>query len=156
MSAPCAPAVSLPGPVDAVAGLGSTGFPPPPPFQACASSHSLCSNLSSTWSLSEFPSPLVGPEAAGEVAFSGGSEPHTSVRCPPTQTWGGTENVLELPTQSGVQAPAAHFTGRTQAPGGQEASLSSPRATCGGRGRGARRAAPVPGARLWSGPGRVH
>lgn len=46
-------------------------------WQACTSSHSLCSNLSSTWSLSEFPSPLGGPEAPGEA---GGSEPHTSVR----------------------------------------------------------------------------
>lgn len=48
--------------------------------QACASSHSLCSNLSSTWSLSEFPSPLGGPEAAGEAAIVRGPEPHTSVR----------------------------------------------------------------------------
>uniref|UniRef100_A0A4X1UVI5 Uncharacterized protein n=1 Tax=Sus scrofa TaxID=9823 RepID=A0A4X1UVI5_PIG len=39
-----------------------------PYLKACASSHSLCSNLSSTWSLSEFPSPLGGPEAAGEAA----------------------------------------------------------------------------------------
>uniref|UniRef100_A0A4X1UWR0 CARD domain-containing protein n=1 Tax=Sus scrofa TaxID=9823 RepID=A0A4X1UWR0_PIG len=49
-----------------------------PYLKACASSHSLCSNLSSTWSLSEFPSPLGGPEAAGEAAAVGGSEPHAS------------------------------------------------------------------------------
>lgn len=52
-------------------------------WQACASSHSLCSNLSSTWSLSEFPSPPGGPEAAGEA---GGSEAHTSVSCHLPQT----------------------------------------------------------------------
>uniref|UniRef100_A0A2K6P587 Caspase recruitment domain-containing protein 10 n=1 Tax=Rhinopithecus roxellana TaxID=61622 RepID=A0A2K6P587_RHIRO len=49
-------------------------------LKACASSHSLCSNLSSTWSLSEFPSPLGGPEATGEAAVMGGPEPHNSVR----------------------------------------------------------------------------
>uniref|UniRef100_A0A2K5NQA5 Caspase recruitment domain-containing protein 10 n=1 Tax=Cercocebus atys TaxID=9531 RepID=A0A2K5NQA5_CERAT len=49
-------------------------------LKACASSHSLCSNLSSTWSLSEFPSPLGGPEAPGEAAVMGGPEPHNSVR----------------------------------------------------------------------------
>lgn len=57
-------------------GLGPTHLLPCL-WQACTSSHSLCSNLSSTWSLSEFPSPLGGPEAPGEA---GGSEPHTSVR----------------------------------------------------------------------------
>lgn len=72
-------------------------------WQACASSHSLCSNLSSTWSLSEFPSPLGGPEATGET---GGSEPHTSVRCYLPQIQGSlrisyvanTHSVPSLPT----------------------------------------------------------
>ena len=65
--------------------------PPPSPFccQACASSHSLCSNLSSTWSLSEFPPLLGGPEAAGEAAVMGGSEPHTSVRHLPSLSVSG-------------------------------------------------------------------
>ena len=68
-----------------VAGPGPALLTAPSPFplQACASSHSLCSNLSSTWSLSEFPAPLGGPEAAGEAAVVGGPEPHTSVRCLP-------------------------------------------------------------------------
>uniref|UniRef100_A0A4X2JZK7 Caspase recruitment domain-containing protein 10 n=1 Tax=Vombatus ursinus TaxID=29139 RepID=A0A4X2JZK7_VOMUR len=45
--------------------------------QACNSSHSLCSNLSSTWSLSECPSLLGSLDVAGETTTSGGSEPHT-------------------------------------------------------------------------------
>ncbi|XP_043821098.1 caspase recruitment domain-containing protein 10 [Dromiciops gliroides] len=45
-------------------------------MKACNSSHSLCSNLSSTWSLSECPSLLGSPDVAGETT-SGGSEPHT-------------------------------------------------------------------------------
>lgn len=72
-----------------VAGPGTALLTSSLPFlsQACTSSHSLCSNLSSTWSLSEFPSPLGGPEAAGEATVMGGSEPHTSVRRLPTWIW---------------------------------------------------------------------
>ncbi|XP_074082974.1 caspase recruitment domain-containing protein 10 isoform X2 [Macrotis lagotis] len=46
-------------------------------MKACNSSHSLCSNLSSTWSLSECPSLLGSPDVAGDTPTSGGSEPHT-------------------------------------------------------------------------------
>lgn len=65
-----------------VAGPGPARLTSSLPFrsQACTSSHSLCSNLSSTWSLSEFPSPLGGPDAVGEATALGGSEPYISVR----------------------------------------------------------------------------
>ncbi|XP_068938193.1 caspase recruitment domain-containing protein 10 isoform X1 [Petaurus breviceps papuanus] len=46
-------------------------------MKACNSSHSLCSNLSSTWSLSECPSLLGSPDVAGETTTSGRSEPRT-------------------------------------------------------------------------------
>ncbi|XP_071465606.1 caspase recruitment domain-containing protein 10 isoform X1 [Marmota flaviventris] len=72
-----------------------------PCLQACASSHSLCSNLSSTWSLSEFPSPPVGPEAAGEVAFSGGSEPHTSEEATDSEKEINRLSILPFPPSAG-------------------------------------------------------
>ncbi|KAF7460146.1 caspase recruitment domain-containing protein 10 isoform X3 [Marmota monax] len=72
-----------------------------PCLKACASSHSLCSNLSSTWSLSEFPSPLVGPEAAGEVAFSGGSEPHTSEEATDSEKEINRLSILPFPPSAG-------------------------------------------------------
>ncbi|KAM8981263.1 caspase recruitment domain-containing protein 10 isoform X2 [Sarcophilus harrisii] len=46
-------------------------------MKACNSSHSLCSNLSSTWSLSECPSLFGSLDVPGETTPSGGSEPHT-------------------------------------------------------------------------------
>ncbi|XP_051817796.1 caspase recruitment domain-containing protein 10 [Antechinus flavipes] len=46
-------------------------------MKACNSSHSLCSNLSSTWSLSECPSLLGSLDVPGETTPSGGSEPRT-------------------------------------------------------------------------------
>ncbi|XP_074127725.1 caspase recruitment domain-containing protein 10 isoform X2 [Sminthopsis crassicaudata] len=46
-------------------------------MKACNSSHSLCSNLSSTWSLSECPSLFGSLDVAGETTPSGGSEPRT-------------------------------------------------------------------------------
>ncbi|KAM5174951.1 caspase recruitment domain-containing protein 10 [Callospermophilus lateralis] len=72
-----------------------------PCLKACASSHSLCSNLSSTWSLSEFPSPLVGPEAAGEVAVSGGSEPHTSEEATDSEKEINRLSILPFPPSAG-------------------------------------------------------
>lgn len=85
-------------------GLGPAHpLPPLILWQACASSHSLCSNLSSTWSLSEFPSPLGGPEATGEA---GGSEPHTSVRCHLPQSRGSLGLPYVVPTHSVSTLPA--------------------------------------------------
>ncbi|XP_038612810.1 caspase recruitment domain-containing protein 10 [Tachyglossus aculeatus] len=47
-------------------------------MKACTSSHSLCSNVSSTWSLSECcPSLLGAPEGPGEATVPGGSEQQT-------------------------------------------------------------------------------
>lgn len=88
-------------------GLGHAHpLPPLLLWQACASSHSLCSNLSSTWSLSEFPSPPGGPEATGEA---GGSEPHTSVRCHLPQTQGTLGLPYVVPTHSVSTFPATAF-----------------------------------------------
>ncbi|XP_021039347.1 caspase recruitment domain-containing protein 10 [Mus caroli] len=67
-------------------------------LKACASSHSLCSNLSSTWSLSEFPSPLGGPEATGEV---GGSEPHTSEEATDSEKEINRLSILPFPPSAG-------------------------------------------------------
>ncbi|XP_052495934.1 caspase recruitment domain-containing protein 10 isoform X1 [Budorcas taxicolor] len=69
--------------------------------QACASSHSLCSNLSSTWSLSEFPSPLGGPEAAGEAAVVGGPEPHTSEEAMDNEKEINRLSILPFPPSAG-------------------------------------------------------
>uniref|UniRef100_A0A8C2W3T6 Caspase recruitment domain-containing protein 10 n=2 Tax=Chinchilla lanigera TaxID=34839 RepID=A0A8C2W3T6_CHILA len=70
-------------------------------LKACASSHSLCSNFSSTWSLSEFPSPLGGPEAAGEVAVVGGSEPHTSEEATDSEKEINRLSILPFPPSAG-------------------------------------------------------
>lgn len=67
-------------------------------LKACTSSHSLCSNLSSTWSLSEFPSPLGGPEAAGEA---GGSEPHTSEEATDSEKEINRLSILPFPPSAG-------------------------------------------------------
>ncbi|XP_038935188.1 caspase recruitment domain-containing protein 10 isoform X4 [Rattus norvegicus] len=67
-------------------------------LKACASSHSLCSNLSSTWSLSEFPSPLGGPEATGET---GGSEPHTSEEATDSEKEINRLSILPFPPSAG-------------------------------------------------------
>lgn len=67
-------------------------------LKACASSHSLCSNLSSTWSLSEFPSPLGGPEATGEA---GGSEPHTSEEATDSEKEINRLSILPFPPSAG-------------------------------------------------------
>ncbi|XP_021509697.2 caspase recruitment domain-containing protein 10 isoform X2 [Meriones unguiculatus] len=67
-------------------------------LKACASSHSLCSNLSSTWSLSEFPSPLGGPEAPGEA---GGSEPHTSEEATDSEKEINRLSILPFPPSAG-------------------------------------------------------
>ncbi|XP_047642296.1 caspase recruitment domain-containing protein 10 isoform X5 [Phacochoerus africanus] len=72
-----------------------------PYLKACASSHSLCSNLSSTWSLSEFPSPLGGPEAAGEVAAVGGSEPHASEEATDSEKEINRLSILPFPPSAG-------------------------------------------------------
>ncbi|XP_020018203.2 caspase recruitment domain-containing protein 10 isoform X1 [Castor canadensis] len=71
-----------------------------PCLKACASSHSLCSNLSSTWSLSEFPSPLGGPEAAGE-ASAGGSEPHTLEEVTDSEKEINRLSILPFPPSAG-------------------------------------------------------
>ncbi|XP_050021672.1 caspase recruitment domain-containing protein 10 isoform X3 [Alexandromys fortis] len=67
-------------------------------LKACASSHSLCSNLSSTWSLSEFPSPPGGPEAAGEA---GGSEAHTSEEATDSEKEINRLSILPFPPSAG-------------------------------------------------------
>uniref|UniRef100_A0A8C2NEC0 Caspase recruitment domain-containing protein 10 n=1 Tax=Capra hircus TaxID=9925 RepID=A0A8C2NEC0_CAPHI len=72
-----------------------------PHLKACASSHSLCSNLSSTWSLSEFPSPLGGPEAAGEAAVVGGPEPHTSEEAMDNEKEINRLSILPFPPSAG-------------------------------------------------------
>ncbi|XP_058424395.1 caspase recruitment domain-containing protein 10 isoform X6 [Diceros bicornis minor] len=72
-----------------------------PCLKACASSHSLCSNLSSTWSLSEFPSPLGGPEAAGEAAVTGGSEPLTSEEATDSEKEINRLSILPFPPSAG-------------------------------------------------------
>ncbi|XP_070310021.1 caspase recruitment domain-containing protein 10 isoform X1 [Odocoileus virginianus] len=72
-----------------------------PHLKACASSHSLCSNLSSTWSLSEFPSPLGGPEAAGEAAVMGGPEPHTSEEATDNEKEINRLSILPFPPSAG-------------------------------------------------------
>ncbi|XP_073069960.1 caspase recruitment domain-containing protein 10 [Manis javanica] len=72
-----------------------------PCLKACASSHSLCSNLSSTWSLSEFPSPLGGPETAGDVAALGGSEPHTSEEATDSEKEINRLSILPFPPSAG-------------------------------------------------------
>lgn len=69
-----------------------------PCLKACTSSHSLCSNLSSTWSLSEFPSPLGGPEATGEA---GGSEPHTSEEATDSEKEINRLSILPFPPSAG-------------------------------------------------------
>ncbi|XP_021572906.1 caspase recruitment domain-containing protein 10 [Carlito syrichta] len=70
-------------------------------LKACASSHSLCSNLSSTWSLSEFPSPLGGPEMTGELAVTGGSEPHTSEEATDSEKEINRLSILPFPPSAG-------------------------------------------------------
>uniref|UniRef100_A0A8C8WJB0 Caspase recruitment domain-containing protein 10 n=1 Tax=Panthera leo TaxID=9689 RepID=A0A8C8WJB0_PANLE len=70
-------------------------------LKACASSHSLCSNLSSTWSLSEFPPLLGGPEAAGEAAVMGGSEPHTSEEATDSEKEINRLSILPFPPSAG-------------------------------------------------------
>uniref|UniRef100_A0A4W2ICB2 Caspase recruitment domain family member 10 n=1 Tax=Bos indicus x Bos taurus TaxID=30522 RepID=A0A4W2ICB2_BOBOX len=72
-----------------------------PHLKACASSHSLCSNLSSTWSLSEFPSPLGGPEAAGEAPVMGGPEPHTSEEATDNEKEINRLSILPFPPSAG-------------------------------------------------------
>nr|XP_051697101.1 caspase recruitment domain-containing protein 10 isoform X2 [Oryctolagus cuniculus] len=70
-------------------------------LKACASSHSLCSNLSSTWSLSEFPSPLGVPEAAGDAAGTGGSEPLTSEEATDSEKEINRLSILPFPPSAG-------------------------------------------------------
>nr|XP_023421094.1 caspase recruitment domain-containing protein 10 [Cavia porcellus] len=73
-------------------------------LKACTSSHSLCSNFSSTWSLSDFPSPLGGPEAAGEVrevTIAGGSEPHTSEEATDSEKEINRLSILPFPPSAG-------------------------------------------------------
>ncbi|KAL4834008.1 hypothetical protein H8958_014953 [Nasalis larvatus] len=70
-------------------------------LKACASSHSLCSNLSSTWSLSEFPSPLGGPEATGEAAVMGGPEPHNSEEATDSEKEINRLSILPFPPSAG-------------------------------------------------------
>ncbi|XP_046285352.1 caspase recruitment domain-containing protein 10 isoform X1 [Marmota monax] len=107
-----------------------------PCLKACASSHSLCSNLSSTWSLSEFPSPLVGPEAAGEVAFSGGSEPHTSEEATDSEKEINRLSILPFPPSAGSilrrqreedpEPPKRSFSSMSDITGPARPSLSFP------------------------------
>uniref|UniRef100_G3T7D4 Caspase recruitment domain-containing protein 10 n=1 Tax=Loxodonta africana TaxID=9785 RepID=G3T7D4_LOXAF len=70
-------------------------------LKACASSHSLCSNLSSTWSLSEFPSLLGGSDTTGEVAVAGGSEPHTSEEATDSEKEINRLSILPFPPSAG-------------------------------------------------------
>ncbi|KAM4883326.1 caspase recruitment domain-containing protein 10 [Thomomys bottae] len=68
-------------------------------LKACASSHSLCSNFSSTWSLSEFPSPLGGPEV-GEACTSG-SEPYTLDEATDSEKEINRLSILPFPPSAG-------------------------------------------------------
>lgn len=68
---------------------------------ACTSFHSLCSNHSSTWSLSEFPSPQGGPEASLEAAILGGSEPHTSEEATDSEKEINRLSILPFPPSAG-------------------------------------------------------
>nr|XP_045008759.1 caspase recruitment domain-containing protein 10 isoform X2 [Jaculus jaculus] len=68
-------------------------------LKACTSSHSLCSNLSSTWSLTEFPSPLGAPEATSGEA--GGSEPHTSEEATDSEKEINRLSILPFPPSAG-------------------------------------------------------
>ncbi|XP_054997097.1 caspase recruitment domain-containing protein 10 isoform X1 [Sorex araneus] len=70
-------------------------------LSACASFHSLCSNHSSTWSLSEFPSPQGGPDASGESATTGGSEPHTSEEATDSEKEINRLSILPFPPSAG-------------------------------------------------------
>ncbi|XP_006890282.1 PREDICTED: caspase recruitment domain-containing protein 10 [Elephantulus edwardii] len=70
-------------------------------LKACTSSHSLCSNLSSTWSLSEFTSPLGGSDTAGEAAVTGGSEPHTSEEAADSEKEINRLSILPFPPSAG-------------------------------------------------------
>ncbi|XP_004589585.2 caspase recruitment domain-containing protein 10 [Ochotona princeps] len=70
-------------------------------LKACASSHSLCSNLSSTWSLSEFPSPLGVLEVAGDAAGTGGSEPLTSEEATDSEKEINRLSILPFPPSAG-------------------------------------------------------
>ncbi|XP_053775515.1 caspase recruitment domain-containing protein 10 isoform X1 [Desmodus rotundus] len=72
-----------------------------PCLKAGTSSHSLCSNLSSTWSLSEFPSPLGGPEAAGEAAVVGAPEPHPSEEATDSEKEINRLSILPFPPSAG-------------------------------------------------------
>ncbi|XP_071075154.1 caspase recruitment domain-containing protein 10 isoform X2 [Dasypus novemcinctus] len=72
-----------------------------PGLKACASSHSLCSNLSSTWSLSEVPSPLGAPDAAGEMAVVGGAEPHTSEEATDNEKEINRLSIMPFPPSAG-------------------------------------------------------
>ncbi|XP_006865337.1 PREDICTED: caspase recruitment domain-containing protein 10 [Chrysochloris asiatica] len=72
-----------------------------PCLKACTSSHSLCSNLSSTWSLSEITSPLGAPDTVGEVAVAGGSEPHTSEEAADSEKEINRLSILPFPPSAG-------------------------------------------------------
>ncbi|XP_054430486.1 caspase recruitment domain-containing protein 10 [Pteronotus mesoamericanus] len=72
-----------------------------PCLKACTSSHSLCSNLSSTWSLSEFPSLLGGPDAGGEAALTGASEPHASEEATDSEKEINRLSILPFPPSAG-------------------------------------------------------
>uniref|UniRef100_A0A4X1URC0 CARD domain-containing protein n=1 Tax=Sus scrofa TaxID=9823 RepID=A0A4X1URC0_PIG len=93
-----------------------------PYLKACASSHSLCSNLSSTWSLSEFPSPLGGPEAAGEAAAVGGSEPHASEEATDSEKEINRLSILPFPPED--PAPPKSVTLKPWSPGLSSSSSS--------------------------------
>nr|XP_019608554.1 PREDICTED: caspase recruitment domain-containing protein 10 isoform X3 [Rhinolophus sinicus] len=105
-----------------------------PCLKACTSSHSLCSNLSSTWSLSEFPSPLGSPEAAGEAALMGGPEPHTLEKATDSEKEINRLSILPFPPSAGSilrrqreedPAPAKRLTGWEESHRGPERSFSS-------------------------------
>ncbi|KAM9230774.1 caspase recruitment domain-containing protein 10 isoform 1-T1 [Dugong dugon] len=70
-------------------------------LKACASSHSLCSNLSSTWSLSEFPSLLGGSDTTGEAAVTGGSEPHALEEATDSEKEINRLSILPFPPSAG-------------------------------------------------------
>ncbi|XP_045146271.1 caspase recruitment domain-containing protein 10 [Echinops telfairi] len=72
-----------------------------PGLKACTSSHSLCSNLSSTWSLSDFTSPLAALDAAGEAVAAGGSEPHTSEEATDSEKEINRLSILPFPPSAG-------------------------------------------------------
>ncbi|XP_044535480.1 caspase recruitment domain-containing protein 10 [Gracilinanus agilis] len=90
-------------------------------MKACNSSHSLCSNVSSTWSLSECPSLLGGPDMTGETTTSGGSEPHALEESVDSEKEINRLSILPFPPSAG----SIHRRQREEDPSPPKRSFSS-------------------------------